>query len=103
MTEKLAYWRKFNALHVWFVHNCAKGIDDCKDVYVDKKQAELLSICKSVAKDHSQAEKLLLTQFDFFGSTDYDENYFLNVEETIEKLEQLMKDPTTQSAIFKAS
>jgi hypothetical protein len=32
--EEVAYWRKFNALHGWFVTNVADGVDDCKEVYV---------------------------------------------------------------------
>lgn len=37
IVEDVAYWRKFNALHVWLVNNCADGVDDCRKVYVDKE------------------------------------------------------------------
>ena len=28
--EEVAYWRKFNALHNWFVQNCQDGVDECQ-------------------------------------------------------------------------
>lgn len=41
IVEEVAYWRKFNALHSWFVDNCGNGEDDCKEVYVTESQKEL--------------------------------------------------------------
>ena len=32
ITEQIAYWRKFNALHGWFVNECASGVDECQDM-----------------------------------------------------------------------
>lgn len=47
--EEVAYWRKFNALHNWFVQNCANGVDNCEEVYVPKETLkELLSNLKDV-------------------------------------------------------
>lgn len=47
--EEVAYWRKFNALHAWFVKNCADGEDDCKEVYVETSQLkELLENLKKI-------------------------------------------------------
>lgn len=49
ITEQVAYWRKFNALHNWFVEECGKGIDECQDIHVsDKKLVELVEILKTV-------------------------------------------------------
>lgn len=28
--NEFAYWRKFNALHAWFVKNCQNGVDQCQ-------------------------------------------------------------------------
>lgn len=28
--NEFAYWRKFNALHLWFVKNCQNGVDQCQ-------------------------------------------------------------------------
>ena len=39
---EIAYWRKFNALHHWFVENCAEGVDECQEIYVPfEKMKEL--------------------------------------------------------------
>jgi hypothetical protein len=47
--EKVAYWRKANAIHKWFVANCQNGNDDCGEYYVSNKQlAELVAACKRV-------------------------------------------------------
>lgn len=41
----LGCFRKFNALHGYIVDNCAKGVDDCREMRVDKKVIEnLISI-----------------------------------------------------------
>lgn len=49
IVEEVAYWRKFNALHAWFISNCADGVDDCKEVYVSTDQLkELLETLKKV-------------------------------------------------------
>lgn len=32
--EQLAYWRKANAIHYWFVRNLADDIDNCQEIYV---------------------------------------------------------------------
>lgn len=31
---EVAYWRKFSALHGWFVDCCADGVDDCREMEV---------------------------------------------------------------------
>ena len=49
IVEEVAYWRKFNALHNWFVQNCADGVDDCRQMYVDRvKIQELVDTLKEV-------------------------------------------------------
>ena len=54
---------------------------------------ELVDICKKVLDDHSLAEELLPTEEGFFfGSTDYDEYYYKDLEETVEMLEPLLED-----------
>lgn len=49
IVEQVAYWRKANAIHKWFVANVQGGVDECQESYVDKeKLAELVSLCKQV-------------------------------------------------------
>ena len=88
--EDVAYWRKFNALHKWFVENVQDGEDNCKDYWVDReKLQELLSLLKLVIADKERADELLpTTEGFFFGSTKYDQNYFDDVNETIQVLEK---------------
>lgn len=49
--EQVAYWRKANAIHKWFVDNVQEGNDNCQSYYVSKdKLKQLLSLCKEVKK-----------------------------------------------------
>jgi hypothetical protein len=40
--EEVAYWRKFNALHGWFVNNLANGVDNCQEIYVSNENLKEL-------------------------------------------------------------
>ena len=39
---KVAYWRKANAIHGWFVDNIQDGVDDQNEYYVSKEKLEEL-------------------------------------------------------------
>lgn len=48
--EEVAYWRKFNALHKWFVDNIQGGVDDCsyhREV-TEENLKEIIGICKTI-------------------------------------------------------
>jgi hypothetical protein len=89
----VAYWRKANAIHQWFVNNCQDGNDDCRPAHVSRAQlAELLDLAKQVKADPSLAEELLPTASGFFfGSTEYGEWYWQDIDETITQLEQVLE------------
>ena len=72
---EVAYWRKANAIHKWFVDNCGGGEDECQQMWVSAEKLELLiHTCSKILLDHSLAEKLLPTKDGFFfGGTEYDE------------------------------
>jgi len=91
---QVAYWRKANQVHKYFVDNCAEGKDECQDTYVERKDLEdLLNRCETVVKDHSRAEELLPVQSGFFfGSTEYGEWYYQDLERTIPILKTILKD-----------
>ena len=120
ITEEVAYWRKFNALHGWFVNECADGVDECQSIYVgEDKLKELLELLKKVQMIINQSElkvtvlkdwngddyeqkvynceekiKELLppTQGPFFGGYEVDEWYKENVDETVTIIEDLLKE-----------
>ena len=47
----IAYWRKSNQVHKWFVDNCQDGNDDCGNYSVETEQIqELIDLCKLVLK-----------------------------------------------------
>lgn len=43
--QDVAYWRKANAIHRWFVKNVQDGEDDCGKYHVTRKQLEELRDC----------------------------------------------------------
>lgn len=92
---KVAYWRKSNQIHQWFVDNCQGGEDDCRKTYVQREQLqELVDVCNQVLADHNLAEELLPTSDGFFfGSTEYDEWYFGDLMQTVEMLEKALRMP----------
>jgi hypothetical protein len=94
ITEQVAYWRKFNALHGWFIENCGGGVDECQDISVDEeKLTELLGTLKEVSSNFSKADELLPpTQGFFFGSDEVDEYYKEEVNSTIGIIEELLKE-----------
>ena len=47
----VAYWRKANQVHAWFVENVQGGNDDCNSYEVSAEQLqELVNLCKGVIK-----------------------------------------------------
>lgn len=92
---ELAYWRKANAIHGWFVKHVQDGKDECQDSYVSLKQLqELKDICEKVLADISLAPELLpATKGFFFGAYDYDEWYTSDLRNTADKLDKILKNP----------
>lgn len=92
---ELMYWRKSNAIHKWFVDNVQEGEDDCKEHLVSTNDLQnLLSVINSVLQNTSLAEQLLPpTSGFFFGSTSVDEWYWKDLEETRDKLNELLSSP----------
>ena len=80
--KKIGYFRKVNFLIPFFESQLGYKIENLCKVKIDKEDAEeLLRRCSAVLDDHSKAEELLPTQEGFFfGSTDYDDYYFMDVE-----------------------
>lgn len=80
-------WGKANQIHNWIMDGRE---DECQTVDITRDQLEeLVGLCKEVLGDHSQAEALLPTSDGFFfGSQDYDEWYFSDLQDTVDDLEK---------------
>ena len=118
--EELMYWRKANAIHKFFVDNCAGGVDDCEPVRVtiDALKA-LVERCEEILKsvksgpdddelviDTDIAKELLPSQSGFFfGSTEYDEWYINDLKETVEAIKPIVEHAElyTDPFIYEAS
>jgi len=49
ITQEMGYWRKFNALHGWFITNCANGVDECQEIHVPiEKIKDVLAVLHEV-------------------------------------------------------
>jgi hypothetical protein len=56
--ESVAYWRKANHIHQWFVDNVQDGEDNCREYYVDREQLqELVDTCKKVKESLENSPK----------------------------------------------
>lgn len=89
--EEVGYWRKANQIHNWFVENVQNGEDDCKEYYVSKDNLnKLLELCKKIKNKELDPEEALPTQEGFFfGSTEYDEYYMDDIDNTISIIEDI--------------
>lgn len=88
----VAYWRKANQIHNWFVKEIQDGEDNCQKSYVSKEYLkDLVCLCEEVLADHTKAEELLPSSNGFFfGNTDYDEYYYADLEDTIKQIKPLL-------------
>ena len=87
--NEVAYFRKVNFLIPFFGYE-----ENCSNIEIDKYQVEdLIEACKEVLANHDKASFLLPTQEGFFfGSTDYDDWYFDDVQNVKEKFEEILAD-----------
>ena len=105
--HSVAYWRKANHIHNWFVCECQNGKDDCNPYYVpQKKLLELRSHCIEILLDFDKAPDVLPSaEGFFFGGTSYDEYYFSDISNTISQIDEIFSetDWETQKIIYQAS
>ena len=87
--NEVAYFRKVNFLIPFFGYE-----ENCSNIEIDKYQVEdLIEACKEVLANHDKASFLLPTQAGFFfGSTDYDDWYFDDVESVKTTFESILED-----------
>ena len=103
VSVKVLQWRKANAIHEWFVQNVQNGEDDCKDYYVSRETLENLLATLGEALDlhydrHNgdpdiTIEDILPTQGGFFfGTYEYDDYYWSEVERTYNEINALLNN-----------
>ena len=94
---KAAYWRKANAIHKWLVDNVQKGEDDCNSYPVSKYDLlALRNLCAELLEYKNPevaAKKLPPQEGFFFGSTAIDEEYWQDLQDTVEQITALEKRP----------
>ena len=105
VSVNVAYWRKVNSVHRWFVDNVQGGVDDCDEYYVDLEMLKKLgSDCQKILDDHSKAPDVLpTTEGFFFGSYEKDEWYYKDLENTVRGLERALSLPDSYEFYYRAS
>jgi len=100
--EQVMEWRKFNALHKWFVDNVQEGVDDCKECFVDESDLKMLLETLTYVYDNKDtAETILPTaQGFFFGSDEIDEYYWEEVKSTIIQLKDLLEEDNKGASFY---
>lgn len=101
----VAYWRKANAIHSWFVKNIQGGKDECRESYVGREKLQkLLDDTKAALAAGDKAKDILPTQPGFFfGSTEYNEWYVQDLSSTIRQLEKALALPNAWEFSYRAS
>lgn len=101
---EIAYWRKANQIHNWFVLNCQNGVDDCRETKVSRKTLmKLLADCKEVLKEYNTKKSIEILPTKrgfFFGGTLYDKWYYKDIKDTVELIENLEKELREDEDIY---
>lgn len=92
--KQLGYWRKANQIHNWFVNNVQDGKDNCGTYYVSREDLrELHNTVTEVLLNKEKAFELLPCKSGcFFGSTEYTDGYFEDLEDTVGILNKVLSD-----------
>lgn len=92
----IAYWRKANHIHNWFVQHIQSSNDDCGEYGLSiSDMQELVNVCNEVLEARCEkvsCDLLPTTSGFFFGSTEYDEWYYNEVEYTKDVLEEILRN-----------
>ena len=92
---EVCYWRKANQIRKWIVENCGYPEDgNCEEAEISKENLEnLVDTCRKVMDNPESASELLPCSPGFFyGSQEYDEWYFDDLEHTIVACEIIIRN-----------
>jgi len=98
----VAYWRKANAVHGWFVENVQGGVDNCEAYWVTREQlVELRDLCKAAAAQPAMAGDILPpTVGFFFGGNEIDDWYMEDLKNTIKMLDHILSVIPNESEYY---
>lgn len=95
----VAYWRKANSIHSYFVREHANGVDQCQPIEVAAEDLRVLLEKVKLAKASAEKSKTIplgilppASGF-FFGVTDDVDWYLDDMQVTIDQLEPLVSAP----------
>ena len=101
--QDVAYWRKANQIHNWFVENVQGGIDECHKSPVTRAQLKTLRRLCMEALDTKNPKLLAPKDGFFFGSTEIDDWYWNCIRNTIEQLDRALKMPANLEFFYQSS
>ena len=98
----LAYWRKANHIHGWFVKNVQGGNDNCAEYSVSRKQLDLLNTAATatLSAPSRAKEYMPTTEGFFFGSSDYNDYYFEELRSIAALTRSILDLPTGDYSDF---
>lgn len=104
VTREVAYWRKANQIHAWFVKHVQGGEDNCEPHYVTSEQLTTLrDLCIDLLKSRSEVDarvQLPPAEGFFFGGYEIDDWYWRDLENTVEQLSAILNEPRFEICDF---
>ncbi len=105
--REVGYWRKANQIHNWFVNHCQDDRDECQETIVYAEQlAALRDLCKRLLVNKSAAEaarELETASGFFFGSTEIDQYYWDDLQNTVTILDRALSIPGEVGFTYRSS
>lgn len=106
-SSEAVYWRKANQIHRYLIsHGKNLNILDWDVYLVNRKSLEkLIKTCQGILDHKLDPKEALPTMAGFFfGSTEYDEDYYQDLRDTVEKLRKFLgEDGENNEWIYFAS
>lgn len=99
----VAYWRKANHIHGWFVENVQNNEDDCEQHYVSRQKLEKLRDTCQLAINTQDSDLIPRIAGFFFGSDEVDEGYWWALENTIKQINKVLSLPDDISLYYQSS
>jgi hypothetical protein len=96
-TETIHSWRKANAIHGWIINNAGVE-DDCKPIHLE--MSDIVALRDDIQKvlDEGTEEVIMEllppTPGFFFGGTEVDEYYWMNLKSTLTLLNEIIENST---------